>query len=108
MIEYIYDHLDAFKLIICHSNGTKYEHYLDTLIEIEVNASLGLIEKLKEAGGYHPEPLNEDIIHMIASGMFNGMFEPVRHGMPRENAVVYMKQLREFYTAGWFKLLGLI
>lgn len=108
MIEYIYDHLDAFKLIICHSNGTKYEHYLDTLIEIEVNASLGLIEKLKEAGGYHPEPLNEDIIHMIASGMFNGMFEPVRHGMPRENAVVYMKELREFYTAGWFKLLGLI
>lgn len=108
MIEYIYDHLDAFKLIICHSNGTKYEHYLDTLIEIEVNASLGLIEKLKEAGGYHPEPLNEDIIHMIASGMFNGMFEPVRHGMPRENAAVYMKELREFYTAGWFKLLGLI
>lgn len=107
MIEYIYDHLDAFKLIICHSNGTKYEHYLDTLIEIEVNASLGLIEKLKEAG-YHPEPLNEDIIHMIASGIFNGMFEPVRHGMPHGNAVVYMKELREFYTAGWFKLLGLV
>ena len=58
MIEYIYDHLDVFKLIICHSNGIKYEHYLDTLIEIEVNASLGLIEKLKEPGaaerGHHP------------------------------------------------------
>lgn len=35
MLDFIYDHFDAFKLIACCAGGTKYEHYLDTLAEIE-------------------------------------------------------------------------
>ena len=35
MVDYVYDHFDAFKLIACCSTGTRYEHYLDALIEIE-------------------------------------------------------------------------
>ena len=46
MVDYVYDHFDAFKLITCCSTGTKYEYYLDTLIEIEVNASYLLMEKI--------------------------------------------------------------
>jgi AcrR family transcriptional regulator len=106
MIEYIYDHQDAFKLIACYAAGTKYEHYMDVLIDIEVKSSLVLIERLIGAG-YHPEALHEDMVHMIASGLFNGMFEPVRHDMSREKAVVYMRILRKFYTAGWFEILGI-
>lgn len=45
MVDYVYDHFDAFKLIACCSTGTRYEHYLDALIEIEVNASHLLMEK---------------------------------------------------------------
>jgi len=41
MMEYIYDNFDAFKLITCCAVGTGYEHYLDSLIEIEVNSSKG-------------------------------------------------------------------
>ncbi len=106
MMEYIYDHFDAFKLIVCCSNGTKYEHYLDVLTDIEVNASIVLMERMQDAG-YKPEKMDEQLIHMVASSMFNGMFETVRHDMPREKAVAYMNSLREFYSAGWFKLLGI-
>lgn len=106
MMDYIYDHFDAFKLIVCCSNGTRYEHYLDILTEIEVNASIALIEKMKEQG-YHPAEMDEDLIHMVASSMFNGMFETVRHDMPREKAIPYMDTLRDFYSAGWFKMLGI-
>lgn len=106
MVEYIYDHFDAFKLIVCCSTGTRYEHYLDVLTEIEVNSSIVLMEKMK-AAGYHLEELDENLIHMVASSMFNGMFETVRHDMPREKANSYMNSLREFYSAGWFRLLGI-
>ena len=51
--------------------------------------------------------IDEELIHMVASSMFNGMFETVRHDMPWEKAVAYMNSLREFYSAGWFKLLGI-
>lgn len=106
MVEYIYDHFDAFKLIVCCSAGTRYEHYLEVLTEIEVNSSIVLMGKMKEAG-YQPEELDENLIHMVASSMFNGMFETVRHDMPREKAISYMNSLREFYSAGWFRLLGI-
>ena len=106
MTQHIYDHFDAFKLISCCSAGTKYENYIDTLIEIEANASRVLIDRMTEAG-LPVHPIDDDLIHIVASAMFSGMFEPVRHDMHREKAAEYMNSLKEFYSAGWFKILGI-
>lgn len=106
MIRHLYDHFDAFKLIACCSAGTKYEHYIDTLIEIEVNASRTLIDRMT-AAGLKVHTIDDELIHIVASALFSGMFETVRHDMPLEKAVIYMDSLREFYSAGWFKILGL-
>lgn len=106
MIQHIYDHFDAFRLIVSCSAGTKYEHYIDTLIEIEVNAIRVLIDQMMEAG-LKVHPIDDELIHIVASALFSGMFEPVRHDMPMDKAIIYMNNLREFYSAGWFKILGL-
>lgn len=106
MIQHIYENFDAFKLIACSSFGTKYEHYIDTLIEIEVNASKVLIERMT-AANLKVHPIDDELIHIVSSALFNGMFEPVRHNMPIEKASIYMDSLREFYSAGWFKILGI-
>ena len=106
MMDFLYDHFDAFKLIACCSSGTKYEHYLDTLAEIEDNAGRALIEKMAEAGYSLPQ-IDDELIHIMSSALFNGIFETVRHDMPREKALRYMASLRDFYSAGWFKLLGI-
>ena len=34
---YIYDHFDAFKLLLCCSAGTRYENYIHDLVELEVS-----------------------------------------------------------------------
>lgn len=106
MVDYVYDHFDAFKLITCCSTGTKYEYYLDTPIEIEVNASYLLMEKMRQQG-LNVLPLDDDMVHILASSLFNGMFETVRHDTPKEKAVAYVDTLRIFYSAGWFKILGI-
>ncbi len=106
MMSFIYDNFDAFKLIACCSAGTKYEHYIDTLAEIEVNASRTLIEIMTEAD-YKLKPIDDELIHIVSSALFNGMFETVRHDMPREKAFEHMDSLKEFYSAGWFKILGI-
>ena len=106
MMAYIYDHFDAFKLITCAAAGTRYEHYLDTLAEIEDNAGRALIDRMREAGYPVPE-IDDELIHIMSSALFNGMFETVRHDMPREKAMQYMNSLRDFYYAGWFKILGI-
>lgn len=106
MFHLIYDHFDAFQLIASCSAGTSYEHYIDQLVEVEVNASIALMEKMEQEGlSFHR--MDEELIHILANAMFSGMFETVRHNMPREKAEAYFNGLREFYEAGWNKLLGL-
>lgn len=104
MFHYIYDHFDAFKLITCCANGTSYEHYIDQLIDIEVNSSFSLTDQMEE-GGMKVHRLDEELIHILVSGMFTGMFETVRHDMPREKAQIYIQDLCAFYQAGWNQLL---
>ena len=72
MLDFIYDHFDAFKLIACCAGGTKYEHYLDTLAEIEDNAGRALIEKMAEAGYSLPQ-IDDELIHIMSSALFNGI-----------------------------------
>lgn len=106
MLDFIYDHFDAFKLIVCCSAGTRYEHYIDILVEIEANSAMLLSEKM-HAAGYKLPLLDDDLAHMISSGLFNCFFETVRHDMPKDRALDYMGSYQLFYTAGWMKILGL-
>ena len=106
MMYFLYDHFDAFKLIACCSSGTKYEHYLYTLAEIEDHSGRLLVDRMVDAG-YPIRRLDDELIHIMSTALFNGMFETIRHDMPREKAMVYMDDLRNFYSAGWFRLLGI-
>jgi len=100
MVDYIYDNFDAFKLIICCSEGTRYENYIHDMVVVEVNATYKFMEVLKKQG-LRVENVDSQLIHILASGMLSAYFEMVVHDMPREQAKGYVKELRRFYTAGW-------
>lgn len=105
MLDYIYDHYAPFKLLICKADGTPYEDFIHEIVEVEVEYTFRYIEVLKNLGRQVPE-LDKDLCHMIASGMFNGIFEMIRHDMPKDRAKRFIDQLREFSTAGWLKIMG--
>ncbi|MDE7078533.1 MAG: TetR/AcrR family transcriptional regulator [Clostridia bacterium] len=106
MIDIIYDNFDAFKLIVCKSAGSGYEYYIDKMIDVETANTVRFIEALNNAGIKINE-VRADLSHMLSSAMFNGIFEVVAHDLPREEARGYIKQVEEFFNAGWDKLLGL-
>lgn len=106
IIDYIYDHFDEFKLLICKSEGTSYENFVHNMVEIEVEETLEFIELLREQGKNVPH-MEKAVCHMIVSGMFNGMFQLIEHDMKRENARKYVGELQDFYIAGWSKILGI-
>lgn len=105
MVDYICDHREPVKLLLCSAEGTSYEHFVHNMVEIEVEYTLRYMEVLRRLGHECPA-LDEPLCHIIASGMFNGIFEIVVHDMPKEQAMRYVDQLRDFYTAGWMKLVG--
>ena len=105
MVDYICQHREPVKLLLTRSEGTSYEHFVHNMVEVEVEYTLQYMEVLRRLGKDIPE-LDKSLCHIIASGMMSGIFEIVIHDMPREQALRDVDQLRDFYTAGWLKLMG--
>lgn len=105
MIDYMYDNYGPFKLLICRSDGTPYESFVHNMVEVEVEYTFRYMDVLRSLGHDVPE-LDKELCHMIASGMFDGVFEVLRHDMPKDRAKKFIAQLQEFHTAGWMKIMG--
>ena len=105
MVDYICRHREPVKLLLCCAEGTSYENFIHDMVKVEVESTLRYMEVLRRMGRDIPQ-MSRSLCHIIASGMFNGIFEIVVHDMPRDQAMRDVDQLRAFYTAGWSKLMG--
>lgn len=92
MIDYIYQNFEAFQLIICCSKETRYEEYLDRLVDDKTRQS-------------NEQGFDTKLIHIINHSYLFGVFEIVRHQMSKKQAENFVSDLQEFYQAGWNKLL---
>lgn len=105
MLHYAYEHLGAFKLILCSSEGTRFSGLVDKMVEIETEGTHEYLKVLEALGRPSP-PIDEHLEHILITGMFNTFFELIIHEMPLERAEHYLKEMRAFYTAGWMKIMG--
>ena len=80
MLDYIYEHYDAFKLLIECAEGTAYSDFIHQLVTKEVDSTYNYMQTLRDMG-YQVEELNKELIHIIASGLFTGIFEAVVHDL---------------------------
>ena len=105
MLRYCFEHIETSKLLLTGSKGTQYEGMIDEMVEIEIKSTHDYQEVLKTQGIQSP-PIDPHLEHMIITGMFNTFFELVIHETPYQEALIYLKDMRAFYTAGWKKILG--
>ena len=105
ILVYCYAHLDEMRLILTRSDGTKYAGMVDKMAAIEVQATHAYLQTAEKAG-YEMKSIDLHLEHIIATGMFNTFFELVIHDMPFDEAEIYLKEMRDFYTAGWMKIMG--
>ena len=103
-VEYIYDHFDAFKLVVCCSDGTKYATYIDDLVAIEAAASEIYFTELRKMGKLEG-CVSRELRHMLTSAYFTAVFETVRHDMPKTDAMSYIEELAIFFNNGWAAVL---
>ncbi len=102
MLDYIYDHFDSMKLIVCCSAGTAYSNYLDKIVSIE-------IESGRQYMNSGDENTVEDsfFIQVFCETGIRNLFEVVRHDLTRTQAFSYMEKLRVFLFAGWDAVYGI-
>jgi len=102
---YIYDHLEAFQLIVCRSQGTKYEGFLHDIAVLEEKTTLSFMEILKSRG----VPIKEfrfPELHLLTTANINAVFQAVEHGFTREEAMHYADTLDSFFSKAWREFFG--
>jgi len=102
---YIYDHLDAFRLLICKSRGTRYESFLHDLAVEEEKTTLALMAMLQE-NGMSINSVNPEEFHLLVTANVNAIFQAVEHNFTREEAMHYADTLDVFFTRGWQVFFG--
>lgn len=103
IIDYIYDNLDAFRLLLDASYGTKFHNFVDWLVSIEEEYTY----KWMAVTGYGLQmegAVTKELLHMIFTSYFEGIFEVVRHGINREDARKYIDMLGTYHHAGFLAI----
>lgn len=100
LVDYIYDHLEQFRLLLDAPRGTRFGHFIDSLVATEEEYTY----KWMEVTGYEPEmggAMTRELFHMIVTSYFEGLFEVVRHEINREDAKRYIQMLGTYHHAGF-------
>ena len=105
-VGYMLEHRDEFRIILLGSEGTRFGRLIDEMVEIETAATNDFLSVLRSLprSSRQVSPMLE---HMVVGSMFAGFMEIVLHDMSLEEAREYSRQLMDFFTAGWLKIMGL-
>lgn len=106
-IDYIYEHFDIFKLLIGCSKGSSYGNYLDELVDIIVDSTIRFMDETGHEAIICGKVVTPQTIHILVSSYLYGFFEPIIHDMDREEAQIYVEQLKYFFDVGWADILRL-
>lgn len=102
VIDYIYDHIEAFRLIFCHSAGTAYADYFDKLAETEEFYYRGFVQEyVSEDSG-----IDDFVIHVVCRAGWQYVYEVVSHDLSREEAKKAMKIISRYNQGGWNAIIG--
>lgn len=105
MIDYIYDHLDEFHLLLDASYGTKFQNFVDEFVQIETEYT----KKWLKATGYRfkvSSALAENMIHIVNTSYFEGIFEVIRHDIDRADAKKYVTILGKYHHEGFCAIVA--
>lgn len=103
---YIYERFDEFKLIVCKSQGTKYEGFTHSIAEFEENATIRYLKALREKGIALNE-IDKKELHLLVTANVEAVFQAVIHDFTEKEAMHYAETLEKFYLPAWKALFGL-
>ncbi len=105
MLDCMYDHFEEFQLLLDASYGTKFQNFVEHLVEIETEYTYKFMQVIQFQNEGAKE-IPEEFIHIMTTALFESAFEVVRHKMPREKAEDYVKMLEKYHYGGWNAIMN--
>lgn len=105
-MEFIYAHLEEFKLLIQCAGGSRYENFVHEIAKLEEEVTMRYMKVLKEKGCdiKSVDPLE---FHLLVTSYVGAVFQPVTHGLSRKKALHYAETLQSFYMSAWKDFFGI-
>ena len=104
LFRYVYDHLDAVRLLVSASKQTACGDFRERLIRTDVELTARYIRAARKRG-YKPRKLSKKELYIIVLGQYSGFFEIVLGTDELKEALKHVRTYSAFCTGGWKKLL---
>ena len=105
LVEYMYDHLDEFRLLLDASYGTRFHNFVDELVRIEVEYTYKYMEAVGSTAQLG-DATTQRLLHIVTTSRFESIFEIIRHGMSLEEAREYIGLLSRYHRTGFLSVFG--
>ena len=105
-LNYMYDHFDAFTLLLTKSAGSSHEGFQEDICELyteNCRRTFDLMYEQKIATKH----VSQMTIHFMASTIINAFCDIILHNMPKNDALKYISDIIEVTESGMYKLLGI-
>jgi len=113
IVDYIYDHIEVFTMVIEGSVGTRYACFVEELVEINDSyvRESSATDRIKAAGirmarGEIGGVAMAKLYHLLSHSFYTGFFEIISQGMNRNDAKFFVRKLTEFYDYGFLGILS--
>ena len=105
LVKYMYAHLEEFQILVKSSYGTRFQDFVEHLVELETDYTYKFMEAigLRFKDG---KPLTKYFMHIMNKALFESFFEVNRHDMSEEEAWEYIEMLEKYHSAGWNIIYG--
>jgi AcrR family transcriptional regulator len=102
-VNMLYDNCDGFRLLLCHAEGTRYANFLHDFVSEATARSHRFIREAHRRG-MTPFLIEEEELHMLLTAYWSTMFEPLIHGLTREQALRHSENVARLFD--WTAVLG--
>lgn len=103
ILDYMYQHFDEVKMIVCRSKGSKYENFIDQFVSMEEQFYNDYLKNV-----LHTEKtISPFFIHVLSKNSLYTYYEIIDHNLSYQEAKEYLSTMVRFNEAGVKELLGL-
>ena len=106
LMQFIYSHFNEFKLIVCRSQGTRYDSFIHDVAVMEEKTTQMFIDRCRELGT-DIRNVYENELHLLVTANVSAAFEAVIHDFSEAEAMHYADTIDMFFSAGWKRLFGI-
>lgn len=103
LIHHLYANYSAFMLLLTKSQGTRFEHCVDEMVDMIDKTYRTMAECV--AGLLPNKQVNYYMLHWLSHTMIDAFIHLITHEPDEKKAVVIMSRIMNFLISGWIDLV---